>query len=119
MFLRLICAIAASCLILMPTAKAVADTFDTTLRNIVEVRVYSDGSLVFHFSPGFGSGGPGCYWNDYSWTPTSAPAYKLLSSLALTAYTSHRQVYLIYNACSSPGSTYGNVYVTGLILAQQ
>ncbi len=96
----------------MFSAVSVADEWDQTPRDVLDVRAYPDGSFVFRFSPALS--GSSCQFPDTTYTPNTAPAYKTISSLALTAYTSHRKVLLIYNGCAN-----GNVNVTGLTLPQQ
>lgn len=98
----------AALVVLLGTSSALADTWGPGEGHIItNMRVYPDGSLVFQFSPGLNAG---CQYNDHSITPQTAPSYKLLSSLALTAYLTQKKVRIIYSGCN------GNVNVTGLIV---
>ena len=103
-------------LVLIPVAQLLADTFDSTNRDVVNVAAYPDGSFVLTMSSAV-PGNP-CQYSQVGEIAPTAPAFKLVSSLGLTAYTSHRKVQIIYNGCYGGGNS-GNLNMTGLILPPQ
>ena len=91
---------------LLTVTAAHADTWGPSGgHTILNVRAYSDGSLVFQFSPALNAG---CQYNDHSITSPTSPAYKLVSALVTTAFSTGRKVQIIYNGCNT------NVNVTGV-----
>jgi len=93
-------------------AAAIADTWGPVEgHTVVDMRAYTDGSLVFRFTPALAAG---CQYNDHAITPTSSPAYKLISAFVMSAFNMSHRVRLIYDGCHSGG----NVNVTGVTVVR-
>jgi hypothetical protein len=102
-------------LVIIPVIKLMAEVWDHTPRDVTDIRVYSDGSLVVIVSPPTSSG---CTYPEAMQMAPTAPAYKVASALALAAYTSHRKVTVMYNGCTF-GGTNGNTNLVGITLPPQ
>jgi hypothetical protein len=72
-----------------------------TGHTFVDLRAYSDGNLVFQFTPALAAG---CQYNDHAEVLLNAAAYKLISALATSAFNVDQKVRLIYNGCTTRGA---------------
>ena len=75
--------------------------------DVQEVRVYGEGEIILKISPALETN---CNWNNLTVTPKSAPAYEMISSIALTAHSTGKKVRVLYDGCD------GNVNLVGLVL---
>lgn len=94
---------------MMSVAPAVETWGPASGHTVLDVRAYSNGSLVMRLSPALNAG---CTYNDHVTMPASSPAYKLVSAMAMTAYVTGRKVLVIYDGCN------GNVNLMGLLLLE-
>jgi hypothetical protein len=93
----------------MSASVVFADTTGpATGHTLSDVRVMETGTVAFKFTPALSAG---CMTNDVGQVATTHPAFKVISSYALTAFTTARKVQLIYSGCTA-----GQVNVTGMIL---
>ena len=92
----------------MSSSVSADTTGPATGHTLSDVRVTETGTVAFRFTPALSAG---CTTNDIGVVATSHPAFKVISSYALTAFTTAKKVQLIYNGCAS-----AQVSITGLIL---